>query len=187
MDRQRYIGKGFGAQFWSFDAIFAIIIFMSAITILSIAWLDVSNQLSIASGGTSYIMQLQAQGVAQNLLSAGSPSNWQAIVVLHSVSAWTSVGIGLASSPGSSSLSGAKLYALQSMVNYNYSGAGQALGTTYNYYITISGSSLNITLGENPTMNGAVTTFLSRRSAFLNGAPVQIEVFVWSSSTGSVS
>ncbi len=187
MDRKERIGGRFRGQFWSFDAIFAVVIFMSAITILSIAWLDVSNQLSIASGGTSYIMQLQAQGVAQNLVSAGSPSNWQATLVPNSIGTWSSVGVGLALSPGSSTLSGAKLYALQSMVNYNYSMAGQSLGTTYNYYITISSSSLNITMGENPTTNGAVTTFLSRKSAFLNGAPVQIEVLIWSSSQSSVS
>lgn len=187
MEPKRAALKGPRGQFWSFDAVFAIIIFMSAITIIAIAWLNISNQLSLTTAGSAYIMQLQAQQVAQNMLSAGSPTNWQAIVSPNSTGTWTGIGVGLASSPGSANLVPSKLYALQSMVNYNYTDAAQAIGTSYDYYITITGSTMNITMGKNPVTNGAVTTFLGKRDAQINGVPVQIEVFVWSASVDSVS
>ncbi len=179
--------KGFKAQFWSLDAIFAVVIFLAAMAILTITWFNVSSQLALATSGNSYIMQLQAQQVAQNLLSTGSPANWQFVVNPASVSTWSGVGAGLASSQGSSSLSPAKLYALQSMVNYNYSDAGPALGTTFNYYITILGGPYNITMGSNPNTGNSLTTFVSKKSAFINGVGVQIQVFIWSGSISSVS
>lgn len=179
--------KSFKAQFWSFDALFAIVIFMAAITILALAWLNISNELALSSGGASYTMQLQAQAVGQNLVSAGSPADWQSVVSPSSPATWGSVGVGLAVSQGSQALSPAKIYALQSMVNYNYSDAGPVLGTTYNYYIIINSSSFNITMGRNPTTSNAVTTFLNRKSAFVNGVAAQVTVFIWSGSVSSVS
>ena len=181
------LGKTFKAQFWSFDALFAVIIFMAAITILSIAWLSISNQLSLSTGGVSYTMQLQAQTVAQNLVSAGSPSDWQSVVNPNAADTWGNVGVGLATTQGSQSLSQAKLYTLMSMVNYNYSAAGPLIGTTFNYYITINSTSFNVTMGRSPLTGNAVTTFISKKSAFINGTPARIEIFVWSSSTASVS
>ncbi len=177
----------FRAQFWSFDALFAMIIFLAAITILAIAWLDISNQLSLATGGTSYIMQLQSEAVAQNLMSTGSPADWQSAVNTSSVSTWGDIGIGLAQSQGSPSLSAAKMYALMSMVDYNYSMAGQDLGTSFNYYIIINSSTLNITMGRSPLTGNSVTTYISRKSAFINGEAAQITVMVWSGSVSSVS
>jgi hypothetical protein len=179
--------KGFRAQFWSFDVLFAIVIFMAAITILALAWFNISNELALSNGGASYIMQLQSQAVAQNLVSAGSPADWQSIINPSSPATWGSIGAGLATLQGSQTLSPAKVYALQSMVNYNYSDAGPVLGTTYNYYIIINSSSFNITMGRNPTTNNAVTTFLNKKSAFINGVAAQITVFIWSGSVSSVS
>lgn len=175
------------AQFWSFDALFAVIIFMAAVTILAVAWLSISNQLSLSTGGVSYTMQLQAQAVAQNLVSSGSPVDWQSVVNTSSTSTWSNVGIGLAATQGSPSLSPAKLYTFMSMVNYNYSDAGLLIGTTFNYYIIINSTNMNITLGKNPLTGNAVTTFINKKSAFINGTPARIEVLIWSGSTASVS
>jgi len=181
------IRRAYRAQFWSFDALFAMIIFVAAITILSLAWFNISTELSLSSGSISYIMQLQSQAVAQNIVSAGSPQNWQSIVNLSAPITWERVGVGLASSQGSSSLSPAKLYALQSMVNSNYSTAGLELGTDFNYYITIDSSQFNVTMGMNPVTSNSVTTFLNRKSAYINGVPVEISVYIWSGSTSSVT
>lgn len=173
-------------QFWSFDVLFALIIFVAAVTILAVAWLDVSSGLAIATGGVSYIMQLQSQTVAQNLLSSGSPDNWPSLINPTAPATWGSVGVGLASSLGSASLSPAKIYALQSMASYNYTAAGPEIGTTYNYYIMITTSVANITIGRNPA-GSAVTTFIARRSALLNGVSAQVVVYIWSGSVSSVS
>ncbi len=178
--------EGIKAQFWSFDALFAIMIFSVAVTILALTWLNISNELSLSSSNQGFIMQLQAQDVAQSLVSPGSPANWQSTINLTNPSSWIDDGVGLGSSQGSS-LSTTKLYALQSMVSYNYSAAGPALGTEFNYYITMNGGPFNVTMGDNPTTNNAVTTFLSRKSGVINGVPVKIVVYIWSSSVSSAS
>lgn len=175
----------FKAQFWSFDIVFAMVIFMSAITILAITWLNISNQLSISNGGIITLMQLQAQQVGQNLASQGTPGNWYSLVNASLPSTYSNIAAGLASSQGSSSLSSQKLYTLLSMVNENYSDAGLAFGATYDYYIIIKGGPFNITMGRNPITNGAVTTFINKRSAFINGIPVTISVYLWSSSSSA--
>jgi hypothetical protein len=177
----------FKAQFWSFDLVFAMIIFMAAITILAITWLNISNQLSVSNGGIATLMQLQAQQIGKNLVSQGNPGNWDSVVNSSLPSTYSNIAAGLASSQGSSSLSSQKLYTLLSMVNNNYSEAGLTFGATYDYYIIINGGPFNITMGRNPITNGAVTTFISTRSAFINGIPVIIKVYLWSSSTSSAS
>jgi hypothetical protein len=176
----------FKAQFWSFDLVFAMVIFMSAITILAITWLNISNQLSISTGGITTLMQLQAQQIGQNLVSQGTPGNWEGLVNTSAPATYSKIAAGLASSQGSSSLSSKKLYTLISMVNQNYSDAGLTFGATYDYYIIINGGGLNVTMGRNPTTNGAVTTFVSTRSAFINGIPVIIKVYLWSSNPSAV-
>ena len=42
------MAKNMKMQFWSFDVIFAIVIFSVAITILAFTWYDINNQLSLA-------------------------------------------------------------------------------------------------------------------------------------------
>ena len=81
----------FKAQFWSFDLVFAMVIFMSAITILAITWLNISNQLSISTGGITTLMQLQAQQIGQNLVSQGTPGNWEGLVNTSAPASFRSV------------------------------------------------------------------------------------------------
>ena len=104
--------KQMKAQFWSFDAIFAIAIFVTAVTVISFAWLTLSTQLGISSQNTALIMQLQQQSLMRTLVSPGYPSNWQSMVNLTNTSSWSSVSVGLGSSPASSTLSSGKVYAL---------------------------------------------------------------------------
>jgi hypothetical protein len=179
--------NSFKGQFWSFDMVFAMVVFMAAITILASTWLSISNQLALSSSGIIELMQLQVQQVSQNLVSAGTPVNWQSIVNTSQPSTFSDVSPGLAASVGSSSISSAKLYTLISMVNKNYSAAGLSFGATYDYYINLAGGSINVSIGKNPLTNGAVTTFVSTRSAFMNGVPITIKVYIWSSHPSAVS
>ncbi len=168
------------AQFWSFDVIFAVVIFSVSLTILAFAWYNVSTQLSISVGGGSYTMQLQADQLASELGSAGFPSNWQADINASSPGSLRNVAAGLAQSSYSGSLSMQKIYALMAISNYNYTYSQEFLGVGYDYYITIEGGQYNISIGKNPLTSGALTIFLSKRSAFLNGIPVHITVYIWS-------
>lgn len=171
------------AQFWSFDVIFAIIIFSFALTIIGLAWFSLNNQLSLAYGGASFIAQLQAHSLAQNLLSVGSPVNWQSVVNTTNTMTWTSVGIGLGNSSSGGQLSTKKLYTLMAMANYNYQATKQELGVGYDYFITITGKQFNITMGRNPLTNNAVSIYVDKRSAFIGSSPVVIEAIVWTNTT----
>lgn len=175
------------AQFWSIDVIFAIVIFAVAITILSFTWFNVNTQLSVAVGSGAVIAQLQAHTLADNIFSTGTPSSWQSVVNTTNASTWKNVSIGLGSAPGSTNISAGKLYTFIAMANYNYQATKQKLGVGYEYEIIINGSAINIKIGRNPLTNGAQSTFVERRSAFIGGNPVNIEVLVWTNSTLAVS
>ncbi|MCW6159864.1 MAG: hypothetical protein LVQ95_02130 [Candidatus Micrarchaeales archaeon] len=174
-------------QFWSIDVIFAIVIFTVAITILSFTWYNVNTQLSVAIGGGSIIAQLQAHMLADNIFSTGTPPSWQSVVNTTNTSTWKNISIGLGSAPGSTNISTSKLYTFVAMASYNYQATKQKLGVGYEYEIIINGSAINITIGRNPNANGALTTFVEKRSAFLGGNPVNVEVLVWTNSTLAVS
>ncbi len=174
------------AQFWSLDIVFAIVIFSVALTILAYTWLNVNTNLSLSYGNANFIMQTQAQIVARNILTPGYPSNWQSIVNTTNPSTWIGVSAGLSVSEGSTELSIAKIYSLQSMAAYNYTQSEEALGASYNYYIAIDTSAYNITIGKNPLQNGAVTIVTTDEGAFINGVPARVAVYIWSSSKTSV-
>ena len=163
-------------QFWSFDVIFAIVIFSVAITILAFTWYDINNQLSLAYGSGSTIMGIQAQTLIQNILSTGSPGNWNSMINLTNTSTWGNVGIGLSSGDG---ISSAKLYAFMAMANQNYEAAKQDIGVSYDFYIDIYNNNMNITIGKNPAQNNAFTIDVATATSNLNGAPVTIKALVW--------
>ena len=175
--------KNMKAQFWSFDVIFAIIIFSISLTIIGFAWYNLNSQLSLSYGSASVIEQLQAHSLAQNLLSPGSPSGWQSFVNTTNSLTWAGVSVGLANSTLSTALSPSKIYTLMSMANTNYQATKQELGVGYDYYIVITSKGYNITIGRNPSKNGALATFVDRRNAFVGTSPAVVEVIVWTNST----
>ena len=180
------------AQFWSFDVIFAVVIFSFAVTILALTWFNISNQLSVSYGNGAGIMQLQLQSLTQNLFSPGTPVNWQSSINATNVNTWSGITVGLESSQGSTTLSSNKVYTLLSMANYNYPATKQALGIGYDYYIRITsnsnvGSGINLTIGKNPSNNGALTVYINRGSAVMNGVPVNLQVIVWTNTTLGIS
>ena len=175
--------KSMRAQFWSFDVIFAIVIFSVALTLLTYTWYDVNTQLSLSYGNGATIMQMEQQSLASILLTPGSPSYWNSEINTSNESTWRGISAGLANSPGSTVLSPAKVYALAAMASTptGYQQSKQVLGVGYDYYIAIKGGSFNITIGENPVANGALTTYTSTGHAFLGGVPVAVQVDVWTS------
>lgn len=179
---------GFKAQFWSFDVIFAIIIFVFAITVLAFTWFGISNQLSISYGNGPSIMQLQLQSVMHGILSPGVPNNWQSTIDTTNPSTWGEVAVGLTNQPGSYTISPGKLYSLISVSSYDYQATKQMLGTGYDYYITIkstsqAGSGIDINIGLNPSSNGALTSYVGKEYANLNGVPVVVQVILWTNTT----
>ncbi len=188
--------KNTRAQFWSLDAIFAMVLFAVVITVITFIWLNLSAQLGVTSQSGGILMQEQEQTLLGTLLTTGSPTNWPSYInttqpqvqLLPSsapqITQWSSVSIGLAAAPGSQELSTQKIYALLAMANHNqsdYQATKSALAIGYEYYIIIKGGSFNITIGENPVTNNAVSVYTGSESALLNGQPAQLQVDVWTS------
>jgi hypothetical protein len=172
-------GRRLKAQFWSFDAIFAIVIFSAAITILAFAWTTVNNQLTISYGNGPLIMQIQEQTLEQTLLSPGSPTDWQSIVNTTNSSTWGGIGVGLGNSTFGSSLSTQKIYTLMAMSNYDYPATKQSLGIGYEYLIAIYNNEFNVTMGSNPNTGNAVTVYVGEESVDVNGIPSIMKVELW--------
>jgi hypothetical protein len=176
------------AQFWSFDVIFAVVIFSFAITVLAFTWFSINNQLSTSYSNVGGIMQTQLQTLSQNLFSQGNPQNWQSAVNVTNSTTWSGISVGLAATQGSYVISPSKLYTFMSMSNYNYKATKQAFGIGYDYYITITsnpniGSGINFSIGRSPFNNGALTIYVNKLGATINGVPVVVNMMIWSNVT----
>lgn len=169
------------AQFWSFDLVFAMVLFSVTIVILVLVWSGINNQLSLTSNFGPQSMQLQAQAVAGRLLTPGTPVNWNSGIDAGNPSTWSGVSAGL--SGGQGSLSQAKILSLESMSNLDYQATKPLLGVSYDYFITIKGNGVDMGIGLDPAQNGAVTVQSVTESALLNGEPVQVDVEVWTNSS----
>ena len=172
-------------QFWSFDVIFAIVIFTVAMTILAFTWYNVNSELAISSSGSGTIMQLQSQVLSQALLSEGYPSHWYSQINLSNPSTWQKVSVGIEASNGTE-ISSKKLYTFMAMAASDYGLTKQLLGVSYNYYIVIYNSEINITIGLNPSTNAALTTYVISRYGYINGQPVRIKIMLWTNTQSAV-
>lgn len=177
--------KNFKLQFWSFDVVFAIVIFSVALVIMAATWYDISAQLSLSTSGGATLMQLQTETLATSFLSTGSPTYWEGIANLSNVSTWNNVGIGISNANGS--ISSKKLYTFLAMATENYQATKQPLGVAYDYYITIYNSNMNISMGRNPAAYRAVTVDVDTKSSYINGEPVTVKFMLWSNNTIGVS
>ncbi|MCL5404435.1 MAG: hypothetical protein M1125_01165 [Candidatus Marsarchaeota archaeon] len=178
------------AQFWSFDIIFAIIIFTVAMTILAYAWYNINTQLALSYGSGTELMQFEAQALAEKLLTPGVPADWQALINTSNTSTWGTVGIGLTSTPESSALDPSKVYALLAMADHNssdYQATKPLLGIGYDYYISITGKDINITIGSNPSSHGALTTYVYKDRSVFASEPVLMEIIVWTNEPIAIS
>ena len=177
------------AQFWSFDVIFAMAIFSSALMLISFVWLGVSGQFSLSYSLGSQIMQAQVQSLQSRILTPGTPSNWNSAVNVIDSSTWNNVSVGLGTGVGSQ-LSQNKLMDLMAMSNYNsidYQATKSLLGVGYDYYIIINATNYTIKLGMPPYKYNPYAVVVSKQSAFLNGAPATMQVMLWTNKTFGVS
>jgi len=182
----------FKGQFWSFDVVFAVIIFSFAITILAFTWFSISSQLSLEYSNSTGIMQQQLQSLSQSILSPGVPTYWQGSINTTNSLTWGGIYAGLAQNQSSVVLSPSKVYALLSMSNENYQATKQVLGVGYDYYITIksntnTASGINISIGSSPFNKGALTIYVANRNAVMNGMPVNMRLILWTNTTLAAS
>ena len=173
-------------QFWSFDVIFAIVIFTVAMTILAFTWYNINSELAISSGGGGTIMQLQSEVLAQSLMSEGYPAHWYSEINISNPATWQKVSLGIEASNGTE-ISSKKLYTLIAMANTDYGMTKQLLGVSYNYYIIIYNNEINVTIGLNPSANAALTTYVVNKYGYINGQPVKIRIMVWTNTESAVS
>lgn len=179
------------AQFLSFDAIFAIVIFIFAITILSFVWYTTNSQYSLIASGTTQNIQMQLEQLSERLLGPGSPSNWYGGILTNfsslspsgTPSWWGNISIGLGTgSPGNLSMQ--KIATLSSMANNNYQATKSLLGVGYDYYILIRGNGFLIQIGSKPKpFNNILTVETSAKGVVLNGQPAQMQMYIWTNSS----
>ncbi|MGC8662267.1 MAG: hypothetical protein ACP5RT_00560 [Candidatus Micrarchaeia archaeon] len=170
-------------QFWSFDVIFAMIIFSFAITILAFVWYSVSNQFALSYGYSASSMQIQAQALANRLLTPGEPSYWSSVIVANNSSTWSNISIGL---EGSEGLSLEKLAALEGISNYNYQATKQLLDVGYDYYIIIKYQGLSYGIGLNPNTAKALSIYVVNKPVIINGVAASMQVMVFSNTSFGV-
>lgn len=173
-------------QFWSFDVIFSVVIFGVAITVMAFTWFNINNELALAYGNGATLMELQLQTLSQNLLSPGTPADWQALVNTTNSLTWTGMSVGLTDPTGK--ISPDKLNAIASMASYNYQGTKQQLGIAFDYYVTVAsnpsyGAGINASFGRNPLKNRALTVYTQSRSSFIDGIPVIVNITMWTNTT----
>ncbi len=173
------IFKKLKMQFWSLDIVFAIVIFGIVLTILLYIWFSVNSNLTAAYSNLNMILQTQNYQLSQNLLTPGVPNTWQSSINTTNALTWNGITIGLATSQRNINFSVSKIYALMAMANYNYSYTKQILGLSYNYYIVITGASLNLSIGKNPKLNNALTINIEQKSIFIEGTPATLKTIVW--------
>ncbi len=168
------------AQFWSFDIIFAIVIFVFAILILTFVWLSISSEFSLANTGNLARMQIQLQSLSASLLSPGTPANWNSEVTLGAPQAWENISVGLGNGTAGS-LSQSKINELNNMSTADYQATKPALGVAYDYNLSFIGK--NIAIGGNPSTSNAVTVQTVSIPAVINGNVIVVRVELWTNGT----
>lgn len=170
------------AQFWSFDLVFAVIIFVFALVLLTYVWVNISGEYSISYGRNVASLQLQLNSLGSQLLSTGTPPNWNYLVNLSAASAWQNITIGLGNGT-SGSLSQFKINALQNMSSANYQDVKPALGVGYDYYITITGEGISESIGKNPAQLNSTSSQSMSVPVVIGGSPAQMSIELWTNST----
>jgi hypothetical protein len=176
------------AQFWSFDAIFAMVIFGTALVLLTFVLTGISSQFSLAYGLGVENIQAQLQSLQSTILTQGTPPNWNSFVSITNLTTWLNVSIGLGTGNGTA-LSLNKIMTLMAMSNYNYTtyqATKPLLGIGYDYYIVIYYNNATIALGLAPYKYKPTALQVAGQSAVLNGVPVRMQIIVWTNKTFGV-
>lgn len=178
------------AQFWSFDVIFAIVIFGVAITLLAFVWTGINSQFALTYGFGIVNIQAQLQSLQARIISPGGPANWNYIVNTTNTLTWSNLSIGLGTGNGTS-LSVDKAMTFMAMANHNmtaYQATKPLLGIGYDYYITIYYlGNVTMPLGLSPVGLGPTAIQVATQSATMGGVPVQMQIIVWTNKSFGVS
>jgi hypothetical protein len=175
------------AQIWSIDLVFALVVFGFTITLLTATWAKLSNDISVSRSGPIAVLALQTKSFSDTLMSPGYPQNWYSTVNTVNTSTWSGVVPGIISSSSPGVISPPKLYSLIALSAYSPRATESLFGNGYNYFVQITGGAnsgwTNITIGTNPLKAGATDIYVVQRSATLNGAPVSVNIMLWTNST----
>ncbi len=169
------------AQFWSFDILFAMIIFVSAVVLMTAVWLDISGQYSIGYGNGPQEMQAQLQSLSGRITGTGYPQSWYSAVDPSNSETWNNISIGLGSASGG--ISEKKVEELIAMDSVDYQYTKSLVGTGYDYYIIIGNSNLNITMGMSPAAGNAVSIQSVEKPVTIGGAGAVMTVELWTNTT----
>lgn len=168
-------------QFWSFDVVFAMILFGVAIMLLIFVWFNTSTQFSLAYGNGIGSMQTQIQSLQVRITSQGAPIYWNSLINTTNSLTWSNISIGLGN--GNGALSSSKLLTFAAMSSYDYQSTKARLGVGYDYYIIIKGPSLYVALGQNPNINNATAVQVITVPVVVDTTPAQMQIFVWTNTT----
>lgn len=174
-------------QFLSFDAIFAIVIFTFAVSLLAFIWYTINSQISVASGTNYENMQLQLESLSERILGTGYPVGWYSKIDASNGQTWSNISIGIGTGiPGQ--ISSAKLATFASMANGNYLATKQLVGVSFDYYIVISSANYHLAIGKVPIrLSGGslpgVTQQVTTKSVTVNGQPATMQLYVWTNSS----
>lgn len=177
------------AQFWSFDVIFAMVIFGTTLVLLTFAWSSMSGQLSSTYGLGLQSMQEQLQSLQSRILAPGTPNDWASQVNISNTGTWSNMSIGLGTGSGSQ-LSLPKIYTLAAMTNHNstsYQATKQLIGVGYDYYITVKTANVTLAMGSYPFNKDPYAIQTATKSAILNGLPATVQIMVWTNKSFGVS
>jgi hypothetical protein len=178
--------KRIKAQFWSFDLIFAMIISLFALVLLSFTWYNINSQLSLASGFGSGSLSMQAQAEGTQLLSQGRPVNWESVVDISNTLTWYNISIGIGNGTAGG-ISMNKLSTLEAMASYDYQATKEAMGTGYDYYIVLQGNSTSMSIGMNPQASKATDIQVFSEPVVVEGVPENIKIYIWTNSSFGIS
>ncbi|MEM2121400.1 MAG: hypothetical protein QXU20_01940 [Candidatus Woesearchaeota archaeon] len=118
------------------------------------------------------LMMLDANYISNNLLSDGSPNNWEEIP-LENLSKEIIFGI----TNRKYFLNETKISYLETITNNNYSLVKQSFETPYDFYIIIEKKDSNITFGKNYA--NAKTLVKTTRFLFYNGSIIKMHLYVF--------
>ncbi|MCL5428143.1 MAG: hypothetical protein M1321_03095 [Candidatus Marsarchaeota archaeon] len=173
------------AQFWSFDIMFAIVVFAVSMTILTYVWLTLSSQFSDSYTNGINLMQAQLQELSSGLMLAGSPSNWNSLVNLSGTGAWANLSVGFGGQNGA--LSYRKILAFYAMSNSDYQESKVPLGVSYDYYILVNGTGYSIAIGRNPSSGNAYAVQTVTEPVMINDQPATLTIDLWTNTTFGIA
>ncbi|MEM3252931.1 MAG: hypothetical protein QW774_00630 [Candidatus Micrarchaeaceae archaeon] len=173
------------AQFWSFDVIFAMVIFSLVIVILTYVWYSINSQLSLSEGYGIQNIQMQLLVLRNTIMSQGSPPDWNNIVIANQTSTWSNITAGLGTGQGNE-ISLQKVMTLMAMSNYDYQATKQVIGIGFDYYISINWNGFTIYLGRNPAYYNAKSIQVVQIPVMMNGVPGTMTAEVWTNTSFGV-